>query len=162
MNENDTKELVRLLELCTPGDLPQDVFIAIARLCVLPGIEFVPLRKNEGVIEVLLTQRGDDDSYWPSMFHTPGTILRPTDASFEDAFSRLFHDELGISYTPQITFVGYSFGRGLRGSGVGFEYIVHLEESTNGTFCPIDQLPSNFIKEQQALLNRCVDKFQSV
>lgn len=155
--------LVSLLNRSTPGDLPPDVFEAVGRIAVYPAIEFIPLRKVDGRIEVLLFQRPVDDIVWPSMWHTPGTILRPTDVRYEDAFARLINDELaGTEINPPI-FMGAELSSNARGRCLLLEHLVVIKgEPRAGRFFPVDGLPASFIGDQRASLDRAIDKFRQL
>jgi hypothetical protein len=163
MTDEEIVSLCRLLAKCQPGELPIEIFNEIARLTVSLAIEFIPLRYNGQQIEVLLIPRPTGDPIWPGMVHTPGTILRPTDTSFEDAFNRLFNDELGIADKPNLLFNGFNLGTGLRGSTLSLEYIINLNQPPrNGTYYPYSNLPNNFIAEQKGLVDRAVKRFQTL
>jgi hypothetical protein len=161
LSDEDQFLLIKLLNRCVPGKLNLEVFSAIARLTVSPAIEIVPLRKTENGIEVLLTERPAHDPIWASKLHTPGTILRPTDDNLSEGFKRIFNGELGID-AQTTNFVGVSFGRSIRGPGVGLEYWAELKTVPKiGKFYNIDTLPENYIIEQKGLLDRAVAAFRS-
>lgn len=160
MTDAEIQQLKSLLSKCLPGKLPEEIFISLARLSVLPAIEFVSLHAAESGIEVLLLPRPKNDPIWPNMLHTPGTILRPTDKSFQDAFDRLLKTEIGVIGSHELIYIGFSFGHGARGTGVGFEYIVKLDQlPQHGSYYQKTDLPNNFIAEQKGLINRAVKKF---
>lgn len=155
--DNSSSQLVALLEKCTPGNLPADVFEAVARIAVYPAVEFIPLRTNEGKIQVLLFERPDDDIMWPSMLHTPGTVLRPTDQTYQDAFDRLRKDELANLDIEDPLFMGAELSRNKRGTCVLIEFlVVVVGEPTVGCFYDVDDLPPRFIEEQRPSLERAV------
>jgi len=161
MTSDEVDTLVTLLDKCEVGRLQPDVFVAIDRLTVSPGVEFIPLRRVEGQIQVLLIPRNDDDKIWPGMLHTPGSILRPTDKSLEDVFERLFRGELGLSQTVKPKFIDYHFGHGKRGAGLGIEYIVELSDQPRvGEYYSVDALPDNFIPDQKEMLNRAIEAYK--
>ena len=47
------------------GYLPFELFIAIAAKTTVPTMEVAPLRRNGEKVEILLTQRPNNDPYWP-------------------------------------------------------------------------------------------------
>lgn len=55
-----------LLSKVQPGYLPFPIFKEISRLVVRSSIELVPFRTRNGKTEVFLTQRPQDDHYWPN------------------------------------------------------------------------------------------------
>jgi hypothetical protein len=149
--------LVGLLQNSIPGNLSPEVFEAVARVAVYPAVEFIPLRKNYNKVEVLLFQRPSEDIIWPSMWHTPGTILRPTDETYEDAFTRLMEDELQGTETSLPIFIGAELSKNHRGRCVLLEHLVIVEgEPRAGTFFSVDNLPKDFIADQLPSLNRAV------
>lgn len=157
LSDKEISLLVELLNKCEPGNLSPEVFEAVARIAVYPAVEFIPLRRKEGRIEVLLLERPANDLIWPSMLHTPGTILRPTDNTMEAAFSRLFSDELSGLSTKTPVFIGARLSRNSRGACILLEHIVEVtSEPLDGAFYDIDNLPSQFISEQVASLRRAV------
>lgn len=157
MTELEIRTLVELLSKCEAGNLPPEVFEAVARVAVYSAIEFIPLRLKNGNIEVLLLERDNDDIMWPQMLHTPGTVLRPTDVSIENAFDRLFSDELiGLS-TKHPEFIGLHMGRNRRGTCLLLEHIVEVtSEPKVGSFYDVNNLPDKFIAEQLDSLRRAV------
>lgn len=160
---NETKQIVDMLSRCEPGRLSPDVFEAVARLVVYPAVEFIPLRKNGDKIEVLLFERPEDDIMWPSMLHTPGTILRPTDLSYDDAFERLRKDELvGVEFDPPI-FLGAELSRNKRGACVLLEHIINVtNEPGIGKFYDINSLPPNFIDAQYPSIKRAAIAYRNL
>ena len=159
MNEQDIATLTKLLKQLEPGFLPYDVFVQMARLNVLSIIEFVPMRRTpDGTVEVLLLSRGPEDSIWPNMLHTPGTVIRPTDTEGElyIAFQRILKDELDDTPVSQPHYVGSVLHKSRRGTEhaqiywvVSFVLIWVLGK----------QLPSELIEEQKKFINLAVDSF---
>lgn len=161
MTDQETQQLIELLEKVPAGYLPEGVFVNIARLAVLTAIEFVPLRYNQGKIEVLLLPRPSTDPIWPNLLHTPGTILRSTDNSFEDAFKRLCEEEIGVTGNHKIIFTQNSIDKGQRGSAVLFEHILIMDEPPlNGKFYDVQNLPENVIPEMKDLIYRAAKQFE--
>lgn len=161
MNSREVKHCVELLQKCKPGNLAPEIFEAIARVAVYPAVEFIPLRKNGNKIEVLLLERPENDLIWPSMLHTPGTILRPTDATIENAFSRLYEEELrGVSLSQPV-FIGAHLSRNRRGTCLLLEHIVETQsEPTEGVFYDVENLPDKFIEAQKPSLERAVTVYR--
>jgi hypothetical protein len=163
MMQGDSSLLVSLLNECEPGALPPDVFEAVARVAVYPAVEFIPLRKVEDRIEVLLFERPVDDHVWPSKLHTPGTILRPTDITYQDAFNRLYEDELMMVETLKPIFLGAELSHNHRGRCMLLEHLVIVTGTPRlGRFYDIDHLPSEFIQEQYPSLLRAVAAYRKM
>jgi hypothetical protein len=162
LKKND--QLVKLLKELEPGFLPYDIFVEIARLVVLPIIEFVPLRMNkEGDVEVLLLSRGKDDPLWPDMLHTPGTVIRPTDREGEMylAFERITKDELNATLVSRPYYVGSVFHGSKRGMEQSQVFWVEvLEEPKIGKFYSANKLPVQLIDSQQRFIEQAVKNFK--
>ena len=156
----EADQLVALLGKYMPGNLPPDVFEAVGRVSVYPAVELVPVRMTENGIEVLLMQRPADDITWPSMMHTPGTILRPTDETIEGAMERLMNDELrGTAIVEPPRFLRHRMYNHTRGRGLGLEHIVVVGESTDGEFYPVHSLPEALITEQIPTINHVAEVY---
>lgn len=157
MTDKETKKLVELLRTLEPGVLDFDVFVQIARLVVLSIIEFVPLRLNNGEVEVLLLSRGGKDPIWPNELHVPGTVIRPTDNENKIymAFDRIINDELGGTKMSEPYFVGSILHKSKRGSEHAQVYWVEvLEKPKVGKFYPVDELPDNLIESQTKFIKQ--------
>lgn len=157
LSKGDIALLVKLLNRCEPGNLPSEVFEAVAKIAVYPAVELVVFRKNSDLLEVLVTKRLDDDPVWPAMHHLPGTVLRPTDSSIDDAIKRLFDDELNGADVKSLQFTGVFFNVYTRGKSIGLEYWLEVTGGLSvGTFYDVEKLPNNFIPEQIIILERAV------
>lgn len=164
MKTEKQRQLVELLKELEAGYLPFDVFIEIARLATLSIIEFVPLRIKNGRVEVLLLSRGDDDSIWPGELHTPGTVIRPTDAEEKmfEAFNRILKDELSGTKTSQPHFVGSMLHKSKRGTEHAQIYWLEvLEEPKTGKFYPADELPVNVMDSQKNFISLAAKGFKT-
>jgi isopentenyldiphosphate isomerase len=84
--------------------------------------------------KVFMTQRPEDDAYEPGYWHFPGTVLRATDKSNEDALERIGRRELGLEdrseilsriVRAQINCEGFNESR--RGPEVNRYYTVYLD-----------------------------------
>ena len=163
MQKSEEEQLVELLSQLAPGFLPYDIFVQIARLVTLPIIEFVPLRLNEGRVEVLLLERSRHDEIWPGELHTPGTVIRPTDNLGEiyKAFERIRKDELMDTEISDGYFVGSILHRSKRGSEQGQVFWVEvLGEPKAGKFYPADNMPPNLIESQRKFIAQAVKSFK--
>lgn len=167
MNKREETELVRLLNKLEPGFLPYDIFIEFARLAVLSVIEFVPLRRNkDGVIEVLLLPRDENDAIWPGQIHTPGTVTRPTDTDerlYELAFERIVSEELKGTKVSEPWFVKNILNKSKRGTENAQIYWVEVQaEPAVGEFYAVDSLPKNLIDSQQDFIRLAAGSFKDV
>jgi hypothetical protein len=96
------------------------------------------------------------------MLHTPGTIVRPTDVTVDDAVSRLLRDELaGVRLGPACWHhTGHEHG-GDRGSGFTIEHVVEVLDAPDELMHPVSRLPGSFIAEQRPMLDRAVRRFMT-
>lgn len=165
LNKDEEKQLVELLSKLEPGFLPYGIFVQIARLVVMPIIEFVPLRLNKGSVEVLLLHRGKDDPIWPDEWHTPGTVIRATDnqADIYKAFERIIKDELRGTQVSNGHFVGTILHPSKRGvEHAQIFWVEVLGEPAVGEFYPADNLPVSLIESQRKFIGQAVKSFSSV
>ena len=159
MGQEDINTVASELKKLSPGYIPEPIFNEVARLAVLTAIEFVPLRKNNDLVEVLLIRRTSDDPFWPSQLHTPGTILRANDTSFDDAYIRLFKDELNCEPLA-LKFIGNNLILNNRGRTVMYKYIVNVSGvSTSGEFYDVNALPDDLLPEHRELIHESVVYF---
>ena len=165
MSDEDIKQTADLLAKFNPGFLPYPVFEQIARLVALPIVEFIPLRLNGDVVEVLLIERPANDPFWPGMLHTPGTVIRATDLSEGKqenwpAFDRILNDELQGTKVGPPHYVGSIFHRSKRGAEQAQLYWVEVKgEPSVGNFYPVDELPDGLIESQVAFIKEASSKF---
>jgi len=159
LTDEETKALVALLKKLEPGFLPFEIFLQVARLVVLPIIEFVPLRMYEGRVEVLLLER----DVWPFGLHTPGTVIRPTDSTENNyqAFHRILHDELQDTEVSDPHYVGSALHASPRGGEQAQVFWIEVVgEPKAGTFYEADKLPDNLIQSQKNFIELAVKDFQ--
>jgi hypothetical protein len=163
MSEEEQKKLVELLKNVPAGFLPFEVFMEIARLAVLPIIEFVPLRYVDNQIQVLLMRREKDDNLWPNELHTPGTVIRPTDLDSTEhlAFKRIMEEELkGVELSAPV-YVGSNLHKSRRGAEQAQIFWVEvLNEPSIGEFHSIDKLPEEVMQSQIGFIKLAVNDFE--
>ncbi|HSX01410.1 MAG TPA: hypothetical protein VLF67_04160 [Candidatus Saccharimonas sp.] len=147
-----------------PGYLPRPVFDAIVRLIVVSVVELVPVRTVRGRTEVLLTQREPDDPIWPSMWHNPGSVIRPTDVrpEYADTLARLLDEELGGTATSgELAMVGPLHFATTRGWGNAVIYwTVVTGEPKAGRFFDAQQLPERFVESQRLVVEGAVAHYE--
>ncbi len=159
LNENEQKQLIELLEKIEPGFYPIELFWQFARLNTLGFIEFVPLRLNNGVIEVLLTRRSTDDAFWPGKLHIPGCTIRPCDNK-EDVFKRLLNEEIGYTDKIEPMYLTTEVRKSARGNELSLVFFVELNQTPeNGDFYSVNNLPDDVIKEHLGLISLAKDAF---
>lgn len=164
MNEVNIPEVVSALSRVQAGYLPADLFFQVSRLTVVAAVEVVPLRYWEGECQVLLTQRPANDPYWPGQWHNPGSIMRPTDepGTFASAIERVCVGELGLTSSPELTFVAPWFWHGARGSVVSLVHwldVSHVNNIQDGTFYSVHNLPADLISGMQPILNLAIEHY---
>jgi len=166
LTSEEVNLVTTIMEKLKPGFLPFPIFNQVARLVVMPIIDVVPVRKDaSGNVEVLLTQRENNDPLWPDMWHNPGTVVRATDHpnDYIDAFTRIFKDELGIAAVGQLkpTFVTDLFHHTRRGAEATRIYWLELtEEPRIGTFFDVHKLPDNTIETHIQIIHAAAEAFQ--
>lgn len=160
MDKEAIDRLAQQLSRLPENYLPTPVFNAVARVVVLTAIEFIPLINEGGLIKVWLSARKANDEFWPNKLHTPGTILRPSDSTFQDAFQRLFDDELGIP-PVDISYFATDIMKHVRGRTVAMQYVVPLTDSPEGGHLyDVDTLPETIVKEQIPMIEAAVSHFK--
>jgi hypothetical protein len=128
-NDKNHRELCEALAEFIPGELPRDVFQAVARIMVTATYVVVPLLRHADRTYVLLHRREADDLYYPSMLNTPGTVIRASDENLSAAYGRLLATELqGVSVRNRPVFVNNVFDRIVRGREVSLVHWVEIEE----------------------------------
>ena len=164
MSNEDIQKTADLLKQLEPGFLPYPVFEQIARLVALPIVEFIPLRKIEDKIEVLLIARPDNDALWPGLLHTPGTVVRATDFGAETPmwapYQRIIHDELHDIELGAPQYVGSLLNKSKRGAEQAQIYWIEvLGEPKEGKFYPVDNLPIDLMDSQKTFIAEAVRHF---
>lgn len=164
LTSEEIDQLTGLLKKLEPGFQPFPIFEQIARLVVLPIIEFVPLRvNNSGGVEILLTE--PDDRLFSGILHTPGTVIRATDMDSEGlknwgAFNRILHDELLDTLVGDPHYVGSIFHASKRGPEQAQVYWVKVVGNNKiGEFYPVDNLPANVMESQVSFIKMAADNF---
>jgi len=159
----DLAKAVEVLSRLQPGKIPLEIFIEIARLTVLPIIEVVPVRLGtDGKPQVLLTERDASDPIWGGMLHTPGTVLRPSDAGEGNtgAFGRILNDELNGVKVGEPVLVDSIFHKVKRGVEQAQVYYGEVYgEPTKGQFYDADSLPANVVDTQLDFIRNAVALF---
>jgi hypothetical protein len=164
-SSEEIKQAAEVLSRLQPGTLPKELFYEFTRLWVTSIIEVVPCRRNsQDQTEVLLLQRPDDDPNWPGMYHTPGTVVRPTDVQdgIETALNRIFSDELNLAQPVPTQLVDIEFHQVSRGPEMAQVYTSDLTglDIDHGTWCPADQLPDTIVDTQRDFIHTAVSSFQ--
>lgn len=152
--EQEINDAVAVIRRLPQGFLPKQLFYAIAEKTVTSTVEMMVLRSNDGIVEILLTQRPSDDLYWPNAWHIPGTVLLSTDSegSYESAFSRIFDGELDgkvtlLSEPSRVITKFWDNKRGRELDQVFFvDVLVSDVGSEDGEFYPIDSLPDGLLE----------------
>lgn len=161
LTAEETGMLIQLLKKLEPGLLPFEIFVQVARLAVLPVVEFVPLRRNKESLEVLLLPRNQDDIFWPGMWHIPGAVVRPDDSSFEDAMKRITADELKDTRLGRPIFAEMALRKSVRGSEAVQLFAVEvLGEPATGKFFDINKLPDKLVEGHANFIKRGVEYFK--
>jgi len=159
----DTETLKALLARL-PSPKPYAAFHALCGCMVTVAYELVVLRRNkEGLIEVLLTRRPDDDPDWPIHWHYPGSVIRPGDTSLDDVLARILAEEVQDRLKGRPGFVGPLLTHFERGPIL---QLIHLGvsdgEPQHGTFFNVEDLPLPFVEKQRPGLALALQAFKNL
>lgn len=163
LTEAETNQIADSLSRLPAGFLPFPIFRQIARLATMSIIEIVPYRIRDGRIEIWLVEHGDENQPWPELWpntlHTPGTVVRPTDESHQDAIDRVLRDELqGVELAGEPEYVCNILHRNRRGLENAQVLVVEVVgELVVGDYYPIDKMPDNLMKCQLDFMPKAVD-----
>ncbi len=165
-SDEEIRQAAAVLSKLPAGYLPKEIFLEVTRLCVTPIAEVVPLRQSSsGTTEVLLLQRPDDDPNWPSMLHTPGTVIRATDIDkgIEGSLERIIDSEIGVRTEKKPILVGLEFHQVARGPEMAQVYAIDLtgDKVTNGVWYSVDNLPPNIVDTQLGFIARAIDSYEN-
>lgn len=160
LTEEEDKLLIQLLSK-VDGYLSRELFSVVVNKFVTSGVETVILQKKNDTTEILLIRRDQDDPVWPNMLHSPGSVLRSYDLTYNDAFTRIENDEIHTRFikTPQLIAVNHSKSK--RGMENSMIFICQIDENSNhtGSFYNVDDLPKDLIQEQIKFIKFAVKAF---
>lgn len=147
--------LAALLRRMPVEGMDSVVFNEIAKKIVITTVNLVVLRRENGVLKVLLTRRPDDDICWPGMWHVPGTAIRQTDdpgnpIGTGDPMKRLLQKELGASLRKDPILVEERYLHPKkRGPEISRLFLGEIEGNPKiGNFHDVQCLPKNIIQGQ--------------
>lgn len=160
LNSDEIEVAAGLLAKLELGYVPEPLFDQLTRLMVCSTIVIVPLKQTPQGWQVLLCKRGGagpGNRTWPDHWHLPGTMLRPSDkeGDFSDAFDRLLKGEIGSTVSSRsLHFIRTAFTETKRGRELNQLYYVLItkDEPLNGTFFPVDNLPTPIIEHEIAFI----------
>lgn len=165
LSATEVNQVTELLSRLDPGFLPFPIFHQVTRIAATPIVEVVPLRMtSDGNVEVLLLRRPDDDPVWPSQLHTPGTVVRGSDApgSFNSPLRRILSGELnGTTFSSPPTFVRSSLDHSGRGVEVAQIYWIEVDQASCGVFYDARRLPVDLVVFQAAFIQAAVEDFRA-
>lgn len=168
--DDEIKQAVDVIDRVQKGFLPHDLFIAVAAKVTMPTMELVPVRQDKnGEVEVLLTQRPDDDPYWPSQWHMPGTVIRASDnegTDFSSGMERVLQNELygTIRMIGEPQYAGMKFWNVLRGRELDqifyFETDAKDEDVVEGRFFSANNLPELTMSHHKIMIPEIAAAFK--
>jgi hypothetical protein len=169
--DDEIKQAVDVLNRLPKGFLPHSLFIAVAAKVTMPTMELVPVRWNkDGEVEVLLTQRPDDDPYWPNQWHMPGTVIRASDnegTDFSSGMERVLQNELHgkIRMIGKPQYVGMKFWDVARGRELDqvfyFETDATDEDVVEGKFFLANNLPESTMAHHKIMIPEIATAFKA-
>lgn len=162
----DEQQLIRLLGR-VESPMSNELYNAIAPIVPAVAVESVILRKVKDKTQVYLVQRPDNDAHWPREWHSPGTLLRASDACDRDpiavALKRIEARELGIKFKTYRFTGRFVFHQTPRGSEMSLVYVCTVEEEPKvGGFFPVNELPQSLIIHQQPVIRIAHEAYMGV
>lgn len=150
LSEQESKQLVELLNKLEPGFLPFEIFYSIIRLLVTPTFLIVPLFEDNGVLKVQLLDRESNDPHWAGQVALPGKILLSTDENLEAVTQRLIQSEIpSAKFKTAPTFCGHVFEKIPRGKEISLiNYVLLSEPPAEGKLYDVENLPDNIIETE--------------
>ena len=161
---------VKYLKSLSPGFQPKAVFDELARISVLPTVEFILLRLSpeSGKPQVLLTRRPADDKWWPGQWHNPGTVLLASDPmenshDYSEPQKRVFGDQGELKGAINIVSGPFELEaerrKTNRGHEIGIILYAQVEgEPAEGKYFDVDNLPENIIEHQIPSIRKSAGK----
>ncbi|MDD5110838.1 MAG: NUDIX domain-containing protein [Patescibacteria group bacterium] len=130
--------------------LGTELFGALCRVTLTVAVEAVALRytPNRDAVEVLLTQRADNDPAYPGKTHCPGTALRPGETA-EDAFRRLSKGEFFSEVTAWTLAGTWNNPHEERGHFFHLVYVCEVKEGSRGKWFPVKALPGTIVEHHR-------------
>jgi hypothetical protein len=169
--DDEVKQAVDVFNRLPKGFLPHDLFIAVAAKVTMPTMELVPVRlSGNGEVEVLLTQRPNDDPYWPNQWHMPGTVIRASDkegTDFSSGIERVLQNELHgtIRMIGEPKYAGMKFWDVARGRELDqifyFETDAKDEDVTEGQFFSVNNLPESTMSHHKIMIPEVAAAFKA-
>lgn len=166
--EVEINQIADNLSRIPAGFLPFPLFRQVARLATMSIIEIVPYRIRDGRVEIWLTEHGVENQPWPELWpdtlHTPGTVIRPTDESYQDAIDRVLKDELqGVELAGVPEYVCNILHRNRRGLENAQVFVAEvLGNLAVGDFYPADSLPDNLMRCQHDFMPQAIEKIRQL
>lgn len=141
-----SRAVALLLDLIPRGEKIPELFYALLKHAPWPSTESVALREGPDSPEVYLTQRPEEDPYYPGQWHCPGRMLRNME-TIEEALRGLAEEEYGVSF-DQCFLVEASIPPDQeRNQALLLIHLVTLtgEPTKKGQWFPVDKLPEPMV-----------------
>lgn len=116
-----------------------ELFDALCGVTISTSKEAVCVRRIQGKLNVLLTQRSKEETAGPGEWHCPGSAQRPGESD-DDVFSRLETGEFKAPVT-RVFIETWNNPREYRGHFRHDVFLCQVGEGAQGTWFPVDQLP---------------------
>ncbi len=159
LTETEEKKVIRILRK-VGSRMTAEFYNAIAAKFCLTAIETVVLRRHGGAIQVLLTRRAVNDPHWASLYHSPGSMVRASDNSFEDAFGRVQNGELGTKFLSPPVCAETFIHNHARGKEIAVVFVCEIADEPPGAkFFDINELPPDIIPQHHRVIMAAVKKF---
>jgi len=140
-----------------------ELFNAHARIGTSIPIEAFAFRRlDDGLLEIFLRRRSEDDTAYPGEWHAPGTILRPRE-DIEVAMGRLA-GEFGSKILSFVFIKNFNTTDEARGHMFSVLHLVEImgecrSDETHGWFS-VDALPRPFVDIHEPMLVAAIGAFE--
>jgi hypothetical protein len=141
-------------------NIPQRIFDVFQKVFGCASLEVVPIRYSEdGEIEVFMTKRPENDTYWPNEWHIPGTMVFAWDwfsgNKFDVAWKRLKKKEIIQDSNGSANQVDTLFLNTKRGAETAIIHNLVFKgptKSDGGKWHKISELPENIIEHHKEIV----------
>lgn len=168
VSERETNATVSALQkMVQIQNVPQRIFDEFQKVFGGTSLEVVPIRYDEkGDIEIFMIKRPENDTYWPSQLHVPGTMVFAWDwdkgNDFSKPWKRLKKKEIIQNNEGVIIPVSTKHLDTLRGAETAYINNIVFKgpvSSEGGQWYPISSLPDNIIEHHKVIITEGVYDF---
>lgn len=168
VSEQETKSTVSAIQkMIKIKNVPQRIFDQFQKVFGGTSLEVVPIRYNEkGGIEIFMIKRPENDMYWPSQLHVPGTMVFAWDWSanndFSKPWSRLMKKEIiqnNEGVVMPVSTIHLDTLRGAETAHINNIVFKGPVSDEGGGWYPITSLPDDIIAHHKVIITEGVYDF---